>query len=144
MPHSDADEWEEVDGEEAEAVLMELDAQHKPRTQQAAPSADVDQEMGSSESALASASHIALAENGIELRVGSRIIGAREMARYYRQRHRPTESRPVVIAAESSKCAAPVWHAARARADPCVGASGSGAWCFARALQAVQRTRGQL
>ena len=53
--------------------------------------------------ALAAQSNISLASNGFELRVGHRVLGAREFARYYRQRHRPADRREVVLVELHSK-----------------------------------------
>ena len=91
-------EWEEVQGTEAEAVLMELDVPAADEAPKAGSPPEED-EAGD----LLVAADISLAANGVELRIGRRIIGAREMLRYYRQRPRPLESSAVVAAAENSR-----------------------------------------
>ena len=60
--------------------------------------------------ALAAQSNISLASNGFELRVGHRVLGAREFARYYRQRHRPADRREVVLVAENARERGMVLH----------------------------------
>lgn len=89
-----------MEGEEAEAALMELDGTQKLRAHTAGAAAEEEEQ---EEFALASAAHISLADNGVELRIGRRIIGAREFSRYYRQHHRPSESRTVTVAAENTR-----------------------------------------
>ena len=60
--------------------------------------------------ALAAQSNISLAANGFELRVGHQVLGAREFARYYRQRHRPADRREVVLVAENARERGMVLH----------------------------------
>lgn len=76
--------------------------------------------------------HISLASNGFELQVGTRVLGARELARYYRQRHRPpSTSRAVALAAANNR--------ERGLACVGVGATGLGAAAVVTKQQARQQ-----
>ena len=119
LPVSDAhvpcSDWEEVEGDEASALMMELDARMAgSRAQRAAADSAVakDEEMEEESDdadddsellAMAAQSHISLAQNGFELRVGQRILGAREFAQFYRQRHRPADRREVALVANNAR-----------------------------------------
>lgn len=46
---------------------------------------------------------LCLAANGFELRVGSRVLGARELVRAYRQRPRPAATTAVALATASTQ-----------------------------------------
>jgi pre-60S factor REI1 len=95
-------EWVELEGEEAEAVLMELDGPSASREPAGDASASDDEAEGEAQ-ALSMGAHISLADNGFELKVGNRLLGARELARYYKQRPRPAESAAVIVAAGNTR-----------------------------------------
>ena len=99
-------EWVEVEGEEAEAALMELDGPAAGREPAGDASASDEEEEGeeAGDEELSAGAHISLADNGFELKVGNRLLGARELARYYKQRPRPCESAAVIVAAGNSGC----------------------------------------
>ena len=96
-------DWVEVEGEEAEAVLMELDGPSAGREPAGDASASDDEEEAVEAEALSMGAHISLADNGFELKVGNRLLGARELARYYKQRPRPCESAAVIVAAGNTR-----------------------------------------
>jgi hypothetical protein len=101
---SSDEEWEELGGEEAEAALMDLNEKAVPTAARDPPTdacaSDAEDEEACGEE-LVLASHISLADNGFELCVGHRILGARELARYYKQRPRPEASAAAVVAFEN-------------------------------------------
>lgn len=100
---SDGSEWEELSGDEAEAVMQEVDrrrAQGGPRRQAGAASASEQMQVDEHEDT----SELVLANNGFELVANNKLIGSRDLARFYRQRHRPPpQSQHIISVATGDK-----------------------------------------
>ena len=96
----DDDDWESLDEEEAEAVLERMERMALEEEDDGTEASDA--ELAELELDLTE-SPVRLAENGYELLVTGpdgrvKRIGPRELVRYYRQRHRPSDNRPIVLA----------------------------------------------
>jgi len=97
-------EWEEVTGAEAveaAALLLRRQTRARPGPPDAAD-VSMDEDEEEEEVTEGELPAISLAANGAELVVNGRILGAREFARYYRQRPRPADSRLVVASASAA------------------------------------------
>mmetsp|Transcript_22877 Transcript_22877/g.77854 ORF Transcript_22877/g.77854 Transcript_22877/m.77854 type:complete len:301 (-) Transcript_22877:238-1140(-) len=106
-------EWEEMSGDEAEEALAEAEAAAREAAAEAEAEAAEDAESQAyREQALALIAKgegpISMARGGLELVLGGgdghtgKVIGSREMQRYYKQRPKPQESRDAVLATKAS------------------------------------------